>query len=159
VDRIIRRVLDASLMLVVLASGVTTVAALVFADRSGTDVTQRLGVRSRLPVPGQHSSADGLLLVWFSPTCSVCRAEAPVYRQLALSRTCGAVYFVSGEPASARQFLEEFNIPDGQLAAMPSITDAVPTVVSVSGSGIVRRVWVGRLAPDARDSLLAGRCD
>jgi hypothetical protein len=115
------------------------------------------------PLTAVQGSATAVLFL--STKCHICSASMPFYRQMAALRTVGprgfgimVVFPEAGQgPRDGDEYLKgnELAVDGVQAARFDSLgISGTPTLALVDGSGIVRRVWRGKLSSKDEAELL-----
>lgn len=128
---------------------------------------QEYQIGERLPTTRavDLSRTNHTLLLFLRSTCSYCTASMPFYAKVADARRQSPMSIsltaLSSESERVLQdYLRRHNISlDATVSLSPADSRqyrvrGTPTIMLVDRAGIVRRVWIGQLAPEAEQEVL-----
>jgi thioredoxin-related protein len=118
----------------------------------GTNIKDRL--------PGVDWSRNGrTLILAVSTQCHFCKESTPFYRKLQqeVGRNIKMVAVLPQPISDAEQYLKGEGVQIDQVKQVPLETIGVsgtPTMLLVNSSGIVTKVWTGKIPPEEQDQVL-----
>lgn len=109
---------------------------------------------------GLNWAANGrTLLIGMQTTCHFCTDSAPFFQKLAAaSKGTRIVAVLPQSLEDSKQYLAKLAVTVDDIKSAPLADIAVsgtPTMLLVDGKGIVRNVWVGKLAEDRQAEVLS----
>jgi hypothetical protein len=111
-------------------------------------------------IPGVNWSAnDQTVVLVLSTHCHFCTKSAPFFRQMT-ERAGKVVKFIAVMPESvteAKSYLSDkgVHLDDVRQISVSAVgVNGTPTMLLVSKDGVVKRSWVGRLAPEKQQEAL-----
>ena len=118
------------------------------------------------PIALPASQRDRLVLIAMAPTCPISNANRDTWMEMtrALKQRAGwKVVWVSRDPVGmTRSYCERYGIPIEDMVADPVHRtysqldmEEVPHMIVVTSSGLVERVWGGRLNPNMTEDIMA----
>jgi len=153
---------------------VTNVAVIIVAILSAVSLTKYLRsentgrraepgitVGESIPLQGiDWRTSNGTLIMALATTCHFCTDSAPFYRRLTTelsSRGVRTIAVLPQIPADANEYLAKLDVHVTDVR-QESFRDlnvrGTPTLIFVDPTGVVRRVWVGRLGPQEEERLM-----
>jgi hypothetical protein len=131
-------------------------AAVRPAERTAPEVGARVSVEGI-----DWSRRERTLVLVLSTTCHFCTESAPFYRRVASeAKRHGTVGLLAVFPQTreeAKPYLEQLGVTVDAVVQAPVVsvgTRGTPTLVLVDSHGVIKRTWVGRLAPEGESQVL-----
>ncbi len=127
---------------------------------AGGGGTSLVGASLKDRIPGVDWSKNGRTLVLaISTQCHFCKDSAPFYRKLEaqVGKSLRTVAVLPQPVDEAEQFLKGEGVRVSQVkqATMGDIgVQGTPTMLLVDSSGVITKMWVGKLQPEQEQQVL-----
>ncbi|HJQ23598.1 MAG TPA: hypothetical protein VKA60_06745 [Blastocatellia bacterium] len=125
-------------------------------------MNERITAGSKIDIPGidWKDNKQTLLLV-LAQGCHFCSESAPFYKQLVEKNSAaGNTKFVAifpREVSEGHKYLDDLGVPiaDVRQVSFGSIhVGGTPTLILVDSMGVVKGVWLGKVAPESEAEVL-----
>jgi len=150
----------ANIAIIIAAVAIVVVLVRNYTRKPETPPTVGVGAKLALKDVSWQSNPKSMVMV-VSTVCHFCTESAGFYRQLVTQCKQQHVHTIAvlpQSPAEAESYLknEGVVVDEVRQAQLHDIeVGGTPTLLLVDGSGVVRNVWVGKLASDGEQEVIS----